>query len=105
LSGYTSARYTVRNKICYFVFDAENKNLSGGSGTIGITLPIAVGASTGYFVLNTDINDGSAWVGKVHANIGASTTIMGIYKTAAAGAWVGNETGVSLRISGFYEVD
>lgn len=105
LSGYDTARYCKVNKICFFSFNAITKNLSGTSGAIKISLPFAVSASTGYQFPHGAIFNGAAWTNAAYMDIASGASIVNVYKTADAGAWVGNETGVAVIINGFYEID
>ena len=102
LSGYDYAIYRIDGNTVFFEFDAENRTLSGAAGQIAVTLPVPVAATTGFFPLSINVYDGSAWIGPVYANLSSGDTSLAIYKTAAATNWVGNETGVTIRISGWY---
>ena len=100
LSGYTLARFTIKNKTAFFEFYASGKTVSGSAGSIWVTLPV----STVQTVLNIpcEVYDGSAW-GLAIAN--NATTHLAVQKTAAKGNWVGNEAGIYISVSGLYEID
>ena len=101
LSGYTSAIFTIQGKVLYYVFAANAKNVTGSAGLIQITLPVAgVSANT---TLLMGLYNGSA---QDHAcvSLEPASAVLNVYKTVAAGSWVGNETGVNLQISGFYTI-
>jgi len=100
LSGYTLARFTIKNKTVFFEFYASSKTVSGSAGNIWVTLPV----STVQTVLNIpcEVYDGSAWGLSVANN---ATTHLLVQKTAAKGNWVGNEAGVYISVSGLYEID
>jgi hypothetical protein len=102
LSGYTHARYFRIGDLCFFEFSAEGKNATG-SGYIRITLPFTH-ANTGQVACNGVVYDGAAWVGYTHITIPGNTNYIQVFKTAATGTWAGTETGICLRIAGFFEI-
>ncbi len=101
LSGYTSARYYRLGDICFFIFRAENKNVTT-SGTIQITLPFT-SANTDRSLSTDLVYDGAAYA-KVHCFINPNVNYISLYKTLAAGAWAGTENGVKILLSGFFEI-
>lgn len=103
LSGYTTARYCRIGDLCFFVFDAETKNVTTG-GAIEITLPFTAATTGAIFEPCADIYDGTNWIGKSHIRIGSGSDSITVYKAAALGEWAGTETGVVIRISGFFEI-
>lgn len=102
LSGYTVARYYRLGDLCFFYFTADNKDITT-AGTLQVTLPFTV-ANTGRQTPTGSIHDGAAWVGQTNMGIIENTNYMAISKNAAGDAWAGDETGVFIRISGFFEI-
>lgn len=102
LSGYDCARYYRIGDICFFYFEAASKNVTT-SGVIQVTLPFTV-ANTAYQIPSAVVNDGSAWIGQPHIMIAKNADYVSVYKNAAGGNWAGTETGVTIRISGFFEI-
>lgn len=105
LNGYSTARYIIINSTCYFSFTAEKVNLSGAAGAIKISLPAMAKVGGGYQHAYGAIFNGSAWLANPFMDIYPGTNIVNVYKTAAAGTWLASETGICVRINGFYEVD
>lgn len=101
LSGYTSSRFIIKGRTCYIYFYAANKTVSGSAGFIQMSLPIA-----GVLTTKQEgvwLKDGTNWlVARSDQNLASST--IDIFKTAAAGNWAANETGVYINISCFYEI-
>ena len=102
LSGYDSARYFRIGDICFFVFDASSKNVTEAGDYVAITLPFTA-ADTTFSTTFASINDGTSWIGAA-ALIVKNTNVLRVYKTAARGAWVGNETGVYIFVNSFFEI-
>ncbi len=101
LSGYTTARYLRFAKICFFSFMADNKNVTS-AGTIQITLPFT--SAGGRSIPASTIHNGTAWIGSVITSIPVGTNRVDVAKDAANANWVGDETGVNIRLSGFFEI-
>ena len=102
LSGYNTARYYRIGDLCYFSFMAENKNVTSAGNSVQITLPFTCSAVR--FVVTCLVDAGAGTIGEVWNSIAPSTDFLGVYKSAASGAWAGNETGVYIRASGFFEI-
>ncbi len=102
LSGYDAARYYRFGDICFFTFEAVNKNVTT-SGIIQITLPFTC-ANTGGFAPTGQVNDGTNYIGQPYMMVLKNTNYITLYKTAAATNWAGSETNVVIYISGFFEI-
>lgn len=104
LSAYNTARFCLYGKTCFFVFQADNKTVDTAGAMIQITLPYTA-ANVGLTTPATgQINDGVAWMGQSCVEVVTNTNYVRVYKTAARGGWAGDETGVYIRIRGFYEI-
>lgn len=103
LSGYDTARYYRLGDICFFMFIANNKNVTTAGAVIKITLPFTA-ANIGETTLAGIIHDGAAWIGMPRLEIGGNTNHIYVYKNAAGGGWVGTEAGVYIRLNGFFEI-
>jgi hypothetical protein len=104
LSGYNSARFEVRGHQCHIDFDADNKTLSGTSGTIKIGLPIP--SSVNYYG-NTHAFICVIFQGTyipVRNDLAVASNYFAIYKDITSGVWAANETGVYVRVHGEYEI-
>jgi len=102
LSGYNTARYYRIGNICFFQFVANVKNVTT-VGEIQITLPFTT-ANTDKFVPSGVVNDGTNWIGFPHITIEQNANYFSVYKTAAVGNWAGTENGISIRVTGFFEI-
>jgi len=102
LSGYTNARYFRVGDVCFYMFSAENKNVTT-EGHIVITLPFTA-ANTGYSVPTIAVNDGGGWIAIPFVQIVPNTNQLIVYKTIAGGDWAGTEEGVYIRATGFFEI-
>jgi len=106
LSGYDFAKYVVIGKVCYFMFIADTRNLSGSSGSIRITLPVTPAVGVCVRMANIRVYDGAAWVESTELfEIPQDLNYMSIYKAAAGGSWVANETGIHINIQAWYDID
>ena len=103
LNGYDTARYYRIGDICFYYITADNQNVTSAGTTIQITLPFT-SANTSKTVAAANLHDGTTWVGTPQNQIDANTNYIQIFKSAAGGSWAGDETGVYIRISGFFEI-
>ena len=101
LSGYDTARFSIKGRTLSLWFAAITKNMSGSAGTTVVSLPVAglqIQAS-----IPVHIYDGAAHVTsdcELHPNVANLT----FYKTAALGNWAANEVGVQILVNTFYEI-
>lgn len=100
LSGYATARFTIKGKFLYFEFSATGRTCSGSAGQINISLPV-VGVSAAQNVVQL-VYDGSNYVTPIVVIHAAATSKIIVYKTLAADNWVADETGVLIDIKSSY---
>ncbi len=106
LSAYSQARYFRIGDICFFIFNADAKTVDTAGATIQITLPFTSANSAHSIpsaLVRNNSNDVTDWV-KTNCSITPNTNFIDVYKTLQKGAWAGTETGVFVRINGFFEI-
>ena len=102
LSGYTLARFCKVGTITYIKFDVSNKSLSGSSGLIEVSLPDTPKIySTMMLAKAYPIGGTYVFVDSQARDTGKMTIAKGTF----ANSWVGDETGVYISVSGFYETE
>lgn len=100
LSGYTLARFCKVGKTTHIMFNAGDKSLSGSSGLIEIGLPDTPKYYSTIMLAKAYPIDGTYVFVECNAvNTGKMTVAKGTFGTP----WTGNETGVYIYVSGFYE--
>ena len=104
LSGYTVARYSVSGRTVNFTFAVENKNMTTRSGQCLIGLPVTASASAVTARVYASIYPIGGIYIPARCEIVAGVAYMVLHKDFTFSAWAGNETGVYIYISGFYEI-
>ncbi len=104
LSGFTAARYYISDTLFKFDFSAENKNVTGSAGFIGISLPFAVGASSAKLRCVGYAYPIGGVYAYVRADIGAGATQIAVFKDFTSANWLGSETGIYIYISSDFEL-
>jgi hypothetical protein len=107
LSGFSGARFSVNGRTCQFVFKADNKSMSGSAGSVKIGLPINLGASSIGAIVTHQLRAVyfiSAYI-DVRTDLDtAAPSVFALYKDITNANWLASETGVFIRVSGFYEI-
>lgn len=104
LSGFDVARYYRVGDLCFFTFIADNKNITT-AGIIQITLPFtAANIASAKWAPSAQVKDGVNWIGLPYITISTNQNYMEVYKDVALTNWVGTETTVYIRMSGFFEI-
>jgi hypothetical protein len=101
LSGFTTAKFSIKGTVLYFMFWATGKDVTGSAGEIQITLPITGLIAQQQLVYH--MYDGSAYNVPLALSLPNQSKI-NLYKTGAAGSWAASETNVNIAISGFYDI-
>jgi hypothetical protein len=104
LSGYTVARYSVSGRTVNFTFAVENKNMTTRSGQCLIGLPVTASASAVTARVYASIYPIGGIYIPARCEIVAGVAYMVLHKDFTYSAWLGNETGLYIYISGFYEI-
>jgi hypothetical protein len=101
LPGYTQARFCLIGRTCHINFQADNKTLTGSSGKIQVTIPIACPgeACISWFGVSAIWYGGSYYQSRNQLY----TTYFEISKGIQDENWVGNET-VYIRVTATYEI-
>ena len=104
LSGYTAARYSVSGRTVNFTFAAENKDMTTRGGLCLIGLPVTAAASAVAARMYAAIYPIGGIYIPARCDIIGSSAFMSLHKDFTYSTWAGNETGLHIYISGFYEI-
>ena len=102
LSTYAEAKYKIQQDILHYIFMATNANVTGSSGTITITLPLA-GNLTGALEYISYLYNGAVQTLTTISLLPLTKELV-IYKSTGLTNWDANETGVYVKTQNFYRI-
>jgi len=100
LSGYDQAVYTIDGTKLSFIFNAANRNLTGTTGYIQVTLPVTPSVVMGYRSFHSTLYPVASSYIQIKAT--ATSNYFGLSKGMTSETFVGNETGIYIQVEGSY---